>query len=133
MTSDTSGLATDLGSLGGADQAEVAASRTMRRRGRLGKDRNVDVCRLHLVPFSRGSSKRPLPRTRTRTRLNRTKLARPSETKPQFAHISCAIASIPAQSADVQLERPDDERARRGGEGADDADRDVLRAAGVPW
>ena len=30
-------------------------------------------------------------------------------------------------------QQPDDERARGGGEGADDADRDVLLAAGVPW
>ena len=30
-------------------------------------------------------------------------------------------------------QRPDDERARGSGERADDADRDVLPAAGVPW
>ena len=44
-------------------------------------------------PSHAGRQRRPLPRTRTRTRLNRTKLARPSETKPAIPRASCAVTA----------------------------------------
>ena len=132
MTSDTSGLATDL------DRSAVPIRPRWPR-----VERCVDVADSERTKCRRVQvAPRPLL-TRvvkeTPTQNEDAHTPKPNEARPTERDKAAICALLvrdcfdSGESADVQLERPDDERARRGGEGADDADRDVLRAAGVPW